>query len=520
MRLNKTPCPLRGSFRFRMLFALRSLLSIPPLPPLLKGGRVGAFVKGDNRGGFRFALRYALCAMLFLGLLGCEATLGKFMPPLEEEGEVYVYLQPFPQEAERLTFTFETVSIVSTDGRSFPLSLRFSEIKGRDLQRQRLLASGRVPPGSYSGFSFKVKNALLKGEEGEANLRVPEEAVKIDFPFSLSRRKARVLTLTFKYKESIQTGFSFSPAFSVQIPSLPLVSLMGYVTNYGSHNIVIFDKRVKEVASVIATGRGPAGMAIDATRRRAYVALMGDDTIEYIDVLAGDIVDRLRLNTGDHPQEIVLTPDGKTMLSANNGSNTVSFIDPLSLMETSRITVGRAPDSILLDSTGRRAFVFNTISSTVSVLDIPNKALITTISTDPGPLRGGLNKKGNRLYMIHELSSYLTVLDPNALTVVGRFKARMGLNAIKVDTNTDWIYLGKKNDPVVEAYDPFSFFPVDYVRAGLGVGYMTIDGEENNLYIVNSETNTVKIFNLISKKMVAEFDVAESPYWVTMMGER
>lgn len=54
----------------------------------------------------------------------------------------------------------------------------------------------------------------------------------------------------------------------------------------------------------------------------------------------------------------------------------------------------------------------------------------------------------------------------------------------------------------------------------MGVGYMTIDGEENNLYIVNSETNTVKIFNLISKKMVAEFDVAESPYWVTMMGER
>ncbi len=122
--------------------------------------------------------------------------------------------------------------------------------------------------------------------------------------------------------------------------------------------------------------------------------------------------------------------------------------------------------------------------------------------------------------MIHELSSYLTVLDPNALTLVGRFRARMGLNAIKVDTNTNWIYLGKKNDPVVEAYDPFSFYPVDYVRAGLGVSYMTIDGEENNLYMVNSETNSVRIFNLISKKMIAEFDVAESPYWATMMGER
>ncbi len=463
---------------------------------------------------------YALCAILFLGLLGCEATISRLKAPLEEEGEVYLYLQPFPQEAERLRFTVEGVSVLSSDGRSFPLSLSFREIKGRDLRRQRLLASGRLPPGSYSGLSFQAKDAFLKVEEGEAALLVPEKPVKIDFPFNVSRRKARVLSLTFKYKESIPAGFSLSPVFSVLIPAMPLVSLMGYVTNYGSHNITVFDKRVKQAVSVIVTGRGPAGMALDPARRRAYVALTGDDTIEYIDVLAGDVLNRIRLNTGDHPQEVALTPDGKTLLSANSGSNTVSFIDPISLLELTRINVGRGPNSILLDRTGRRAFVFNTISSTLSVLDVPNKALITTISTDPGPLRGQLNRRGDRLYVIHELSSYFTVLDPNLLSVVGRFRAKMGLNAIKVDTNTDLIYLGKKNDPVVEAYDPFSFFPVDYVNTGGGINYMTIDGEENNLYMVNSETKSVMIFNLISKKMVAEFDVGENPYWVTMMGER
>ncbi len=468
----------------------------------------------------KISMPYALCAMLVFGMLGCQAAISRLKPPLENEGEVYLYLQALPQEAERLRFTIEGVSALSSDGRTFPLSLSLQEIKGRDLRRQRLLASGPLPPGNYAGLLFKVKNAILTVEDGEAALFIPEEPARIDFLFSLNKKKAQVLSLTFKYQESVRGGFSFIPVFSVLIPARPLTSLTGYVTNQGSNNIIVFDKRLNQAASVIVTGRGPAGMALDPTRRRAYVALTGDDTIEYIDVAAGEVFDRIRLNTGDRPQEIVLTPDGKMLLSANTGSNTVSFIDPISLLEISRINVGKSPNSIVLDRTGRRAFVFNTLSSTISVLDLPNKALITTISTDPGPLRGQLNRRGDRLYVIHELTSYLTAIDPNSLSVVGRFKVRMGMNSIKVDTNTDLIYLGRKSDTVVEAYNPFSFVPVDYVKTGGGTNYMTIDGEVNNLYLVNAESKNLMVFNLNSKKMVAEMDVGEGPYWVTMMGER
>jgi hypothetical protein len=122
--------------------------------------------------------------------------------------------------------------------------------------------------------------------------------------------------------------------------------------------------------------------------------------------------------------------------------------------------------------------------------------------------------------VIHELTSYLTAIDPDSLSVVGRFKVRMGMNSIKVDTKTDLIYLGRKNDIMVEAYNPISFIPVDYVKTGGETNYMTIDGEVNNLYLVNSDAKSLMVFNLISKKMVAEIDVGEGPYWVTMMGER
>jgi YVTN family beta-propeller protein len=456
----------------------------------------------------------------FLPLLGCQATLSKFLPPLEEEGEVYLYLEPFPQEAERLKFTVEAVFAVSSDGREFPLTGPLHELKASSIQRQRLLASGRLPPGSYTGFSFKVNKAVLKTEEGEANLLVPETPVRNDFPFSVVRRRAYVISATFKYAASISQGFSFSPVFSMMIPARPIPSLTGYVTNSGSNNIMVFDKKLNKVLSIIVTGRAPAGMALDQRQGRAYVALSGDDAIELIDVLSGEPINRLRLNTGDRPQELALTPDGKTLLVANKGTNTVSFVDPVSLVQLNRIDVGREPNSISIHPNGIRAFVFNTLSNTVSVVDIPHKAIITTITTDPAPLRGQFNRTGNTLYVIQEWSAYLTAIDPFVLSVLRRFPVRIGMVSIKVDPQTDLVYMGRRRDTTVEVYDPFLFAMVDSINTGAGITYMTIDGDENNLYMVSPGMKSLMVSRLVRKGVFAEMDVGEGPYWVTMMGER
>ncbi len=469
---------------------------------------------------FRLAMRYALCAMLLFSIFGCQAAVSRLRPPLEEEGEIYLYLQPYPQEAERLRFSLEGISAVSGDGREYPLEIFLSEIKASDVRRQRRLAYGRVPPGSYVGISFKAKKAILKVEDGQADLLVPEMPVRTDFPFSISRKRAYVISLSFKYRESISGGFSFSPAFSPFIPTRPILSLAGYVSNTISNNITVFDKKLGQVVGMIATGRGPAGMALDQRLRRVYIAASGDDEIEVIDITGGELINAIKLSIGDRPQELALTPDGKILLSLNAGTNTVSFIDPVSMSELNRVNVGMGPRSILIDSKGRRAYVFNTLAGTVSLLDVANRAVITTLSTDPGPLRGQFNQRGDNLYVIHELSSYLTVLDPISFRILKRFSIGPGMNFIRVDAQTDLVYISRKNDTVVGVYNPLSFVSIDFINTGGTIDHMTIDGELNNLYLVNSDKKSLMVSNLVRKKIVFEMDVGEGPYWVTMMGER
>jgi YVTN family beta-propeller protein len=466
----------------------------------------------------------ALSVFCLLVLSGCEAVITQLRPALEQEGEVYLYLQPYPQEAERLRFKIDQVFAVSRDGREIPLSLSLRDIKGPEVRRQRLLASGDLPPGPYIGLSFKVKDAVVKVQdeekEEEAGLLAPEGTVRADFSFNIVRKRGLVLALEFKYQESLRDRIHFSPAFSIFVPSKPVNTRVGYVTNSGSNNVMVFDRKTVQIVGVIPTGRGPAGMALDQRLLRAYVSLPDEDVIEVIDVTAGDIVNRMRLNTGDRPKELALTPDGKMLLSVNTGSNTVSFIDSLSLFETGRVNVGNGPHSVLIDQTGRRAFVPNTISSTLSIIDIPNRSIVTSIATDQGPVRTQFNRLGDKLYIIHNIGHNVTVLDPRSVAVQRRFPVRTGMQSIKVDTRSDLVYIGRKADLAVEVYNAFSFVPIDYVRAGGSVVHMAIDGEENNLYMVSPDRKKVTVANLVSKKIRGEMDVGEGPYWVTMVGER
>jgi hypothetical protein len=115
---------------------------------------------------------------------------------------------------------------------------------------------------------------------------------------------------------------------------------------------------------------------------------------------------------------------------------------------------------------------------------------------------------------------YLTAIDPFALSLLRRFPVKMGMISIKVDIQTDLVYMGRGRDTTVEVYDPFLFVVVDSINTGAGISYMTIDGDENNLYMVNPQVKSVMVSRLVRKKVIAEMDVGEGPYWVTMMGER
>jgi YVTN family beta-propeller protein len=457
---------------------------------------------------------------LFIFTFSCTPRVSLYREPLDREGELLIYLQPLPQGAERLRFSLEGLSAIKQDGSKYPLTLSLREVKWREHQgEQNLLASAVLPPGTYRGVSITMNKAFLMGEEGEGELLVPEEPVTVEREFSLGRREALALFLSFDPSPSISSGFSFLPAFSLETPVSEPVNLTGYATDPEANLIHVFNKKTHRIIATIATGRAPKGIVLDQRRRRAYVALSGADVVEIIDLFANVIVGRISLNPGDEPLKLALTPDGRTLLSANYGSGTVSIIDPASQFEIGRVKVDQGPTDVAIDPLGLRAYVVNSLSDSLSIIDLSQRRLITTLSVGPSPLKASFNRAGDRLYVTSRHSPDLFVIDPKSFNVTGRIFVGAGAVSLIVDKLTDLILVGNELTGEISIVEPRSFIPVDSFSIGGTPFFMTIDAEERSLFVTVPDRQKVVKINFVSRDIIAEIPAIGSTFEVVVMGE-
>lgn len=467
-----------------------------------------------------FSVRTCLVLLVIASIASCTPQSPPYRPALDKEGEILLYLQPMPMEAQRLSFGIESVSALREDGSSFPFSLSLEELKGAELVgKQKQLGSAIVPPGRYTGISIRVKNASVQREEGTAAYLVTQESVKVEHEFIVRKGQDVALFLTFDPAKSVKDNFSFTPAFTLASYTKELRNLLGFISNSDLNNISVFNKVSMLILDSIATGREPRGIALDKTRGLAYVALSGDDAVQIIDVFSDSTLSRIRLNLGDEPREIAITGDGATAVTANYGSNTASIIDTAGQFEAKRLSVGEGPVSVVTDPAGLKAYIFNSMSNSISVVDLARKEVGATITLDETPYRGDFSGKGDSLYVITMDSPNLLVIDPATLTVKDKIFVGLGALSIKVNTRTNLIYIGKR-DNEISVIDPFALMSIDMIGTRSSVKYLTIDAEENALLALEPESGRLQKINTVSKRVMGEAEIGQGAYAVVVMGER
>jgi len=464
-----------------------------------------------------------MTAGVLFTLAACQAKrpdAARSIPSDPDQHLVFVYLDPLPAGPEGLELRIDSVSAVREDGPASPLTLAFDRVVAGKGARERLLASGGVPAGRYTELELRFAAAAAAGEEGRTDLAVPPEGTRTAVHFVAERGRSTVLRLKLDPRTPASGEVRFEPLLAAAVPDRLATGLTGLAVDREAGAVFLFDKVAGQVVGAVRTGRRPGGMAVDLVRARAYVPVGGEDAIVTIDVAAGAVIDRIPLTGGDDPAEVVLSPDGSTLLCANAGSGTVSIVDARSLFETRRVTVGNAPRSLLLDAAGTRAFVFNSLSDSISVLDVAAGTLVATLAADSGPLRGAFDRAQRRLYVINRSSPYLTVFDPVSLSIVKKVYVGAGATALAVDPRTDRIYLSRRNTGSVEIYDPQSFLPVDTMPAPGEVAHLAVDRQGNLLYLSLSRSRTVRAVRLVGQGTVWDADLPGEPSWVSLMGER
>ena len=468
--------------------------------------------------------QFAAIAFLALCLIACtpRARTLPALPPLTDEGELFVYLDAVPDDSARLALSFGAVAASRSDGVDEPLELQLVELTAKDAPRQRLFAMGRVPPGTYGALLVQLRRATLLTDEGPADLLVSKEPIRIDVRLQVSRGRSSVVRVALRPGQAVERGFDFGGAFSAAVlqPASTVPQLDGFASVPDLAVLALFDRHARQVVGMVPTGREPEGLALDPPASRIYVALPAEDQIQVLDLTTGDQVRRISLSSGDRPTEIALVSGTGPLLTINTGSDSASFVDPLSGGILDRVPVGQEPWALLLDQQGRRAYVLNRRSSEITVLDVSTHLVAGRIPTDAEPIRAALNRAGTRLFVVHRGSGYMNVYSVPDYAQVNRIYVGLGVGTVRVDPRTDLVYVGRADEGVIQIFDPLAALPIGRIDVDGPVAWLALDATENMLLAGIPTLGRVVFVDLTTRRQVSAIDLARAPYQVIVPGER
>lgn len=154
-------------------------------------------------------------------------------------------------------------------------------------------------------------------------------------------------------------------------------------------------------------------LAVDLRQQRLFVAALGNNTVEVIDLAAMRVFKSIG---GLHePQGIRYLPDQHRIVVANGGDGAVVFFDDASLAEAHTTPLSGDADNVRYDSQARRVYV-GYAGGALGVLDTEGTHL-GDVPLTGHPESFQLETSGPRIFVNVPSSGYVAVVDRNKLSV-------------------------------------------------------------------------------------------------------
>ena len=186
------------------------------------------------------------------------------------------------------------------------------------------------------------------------------------------------------------------------------------VGNKGEDTVSFIDLASGAECARIETGNQPHEIALSPDGARAAVVAYGGTTIDIFDVATQQRIERIDLSPNARPHGIVWTSDGR-LIATTEGSDTLTIVDPES-GEVSAIPTGQDTSHMVAVSSDLvRAYVANMGSGTVSVIDLGTGEKLRDLDAGETPEGLALSPDGRRLWVADRDNALLIGFDTERL---------------------------------------------------------------------------------------------------------
>ncbi len=190
--------------------------------------------------------------------------------------------------------------------------------------------------------------------------------------------------------------------FVVAVIAMPLLSAEEPLTLARSIELPRVDGRIDH-------------LALDAAGRHLFVAALGNNTVEVLDVKAGTHVKSLP--GFREPQGIAVAPDAKLVAIANGQGEGVQFLSVDDFRPGTSVRVGDDSDNVRYDASAKRLYVGFGGGALASISPADGK-LLATVKLAGHPESFQLERSGPRVFVNVPTADQIAVVDRGSMRIV------------------------------------------------------------------------------------------------------
>ena len=179
------------------------------------------------------------------------------------------------------------------------------------------------------------------------------------------------------------------------------------VSNWCSYDVSIIDLATG-LERRVDVGRHPRGIAITSDSRAAYVAVMGEGTIERVDLDTGAVT--AVPGAGRSPRHLLLSGDDTRLYVSNNKSGEVRIIDTPTGEVRQVVRVGEEPRTMALSTDGASLYVVVYRENAVVKLRAGDLSILDRHATGERPVGVTVDPVTNRVW-VADYAGSLSVFD-------------------------------------------------------------------------------------------------------------
>lgn len=213
-------------------------------------------------------------------------------------------------------------------------------------------------------------------------------------------------------------------------------------------------------------------LAYDASAQRLYVAALGNNTIEVIDLQQGMRFKTLR---GFHePQGIAVATDAQVVSVANGEGDGVQILDAHDYHVVRSVALGDDSDNVRYDATAKRLYV-GYGGGVLAAIDPATGTVIDRVQLRGHPESFQLERSGTKIYVNVPTAGQIAVIDRTSLKVVAMWpvtEARSNF-PMALDETHHRLFIGCRRPAKVLVYD---------TQNGQVIGAADIVGDTDDLF--------------------------------------